>query len=374
MNQGEEAVNNIRTASLLQKYKGRYDDKVVALVKSDWEYGLSEEDTKTYLDKGYSLPQMKIFSECLREGGCGELIGVLQEASLSEYQMQVAVEFYKKGVAIEHIREVTVRKETPAAMRKAFTAIQEKLKEAVQAVKREDLEYVKSLADIMEKLVNRIGYTEKRYDTLNEKLSEFAKTKADDDIREHLMAENAKKDDMLSSQQDQIMQAGSEIEKLKKELAEKKEEIRSMKEQLKEMEHAAGKVASDSKTINTPVQESTDMAAPGALPYTVPVYYQVPIQGLHGGIAHVLVEKAAKKRESRAGLLARFAFKKKSRADIVRLVASGDFVPAQLVQIKNAIEQGLTESQLLELINNHVPAEKMKEIIEIAVLENSLEG
>lgn len=62
----------------------------------------------------------------------------------------------------------------------------------------------------------------------------------------------------------------------------------------------------------------------------------------------------------------------RSRADIVRLVATGDLVPAQLVQIKSAIEKGLTESQLVELINNNISAEKMKEIIEIAVLENSM--
>lgn len=67
-----------------------------------------------------------------------------------------------------------------------------------------------------------------------------------------------------------------------------------------------------------------------------------------------------------------FLFKKKSRADIVKLVVSGDLVPAQLVQIKSAIEKGLTESQLVELINNNISAEKMKEIIEIAVLENSM--
>ena len=64
--------------------------------------------------------------------------------------------------------------------------------------------------------------------------------------------------------------------------------------------------------------------------------------------------------------------KKKSRQDIVKLVASGDLVPDQLVQLKSAIERGLTESQLVELINNNVSAEKMKEIIEIAVLENAM--
>ena len=51
---------------------------------------------------------------------------------------------------------------------------------------------------------------------------------------------------------------------------------------------------------------------------------------------------------------------------------SGNLVPDQLVQIKIAIERGLTEGQLVELINNNLAPDRMKEIIEIAVLENSI--
>ena len=54
----------------------------------------------------------------------------------------------------------------------------------------------------------------------------------------------------------------------------------------------------------------------------------------------------------------RLGFKKKSRQDIVKLVAAGNLVPAQLIQIKSGIERGLTEGQLVELINNNVSAEK----------------
>ena len=71
-------------------------------------------------------------------------------------------------------------------------------------------------------------------------------------------------------------------------------------------------------------------------------------------------------------LISKLCFKKKSRADIVKSDASGDMVPEQLIQIKCGIEKGLTEGQLVELINNNLSAEKMKEIIEIAVLENSM--
>ena len=47
-------------------------------------------------------------------------------------------------------------------------------------------------------------------------------------------------------------------------------------------------------------------------------------------------------------------------------------VPAQLIQIKDGIERGLTEEQLVPMIDNNVSAEKMKIIIDIAEFENSM--
>ena len=43
------------------------------------------------------------------------------------------------------------------------------------------------------------------------------------------------------------------------------------------------------------------------------------------------------------------------------------------LDIKDLIK-GLTESQLEEIINGRISAERMKEIIEIAELENSMNG
>ena len=80
-------------------------------------------------------------------------------------------------------------------------------------------------------------------------------------------------------------------------------------------------------------------------------YYQIPVVDGTGNVVQRLpIERSVRKSSNSgvASLFARLSFKKKSRADIVKLVASGDLVPAQLVQIKSAIEKGLTESQLVE--------------------------
>lgn len=107
----------------------------------------------------------------------------------------------------------------------------------------------------------------------------------------------------------------------------------------------------------------------------IPVYYQMPVVDANGKIVQrVPVERSMRKSETGvAALIGKLGFKKKSRQDIVKLVAAGNLVPEQLIQIKSGIERGLTEGQLVELINNNVSAEKMKEIIEIAVLENSMD-
>lgn len=74
------------------------------------------------------------------------------------------------------------------------------------------------------------------------------------------------------------------------------------------------------------------------------------------------------------GIFSRLGIKTKSRRNLVKLVIDGELDRNQLVQIKIAIEKGLTENQLEDIINSRVPAERMKEIIEIAELENGLQG
>ena len=122
------------------------------------------------------------------------------------------------------------------------------------------------------------------------------------------------------------------------------------------------------------VQEQQSAMIPQNIPrYGVPIYYTIPMVDSYGQVVQKLpIERTEKKTGGIAGVFSKLGLKKKSRQDIVKLVASGDLVPAQLIQLKSAIERGLTENQLVELINNNVSAEKMKEIIEIAVLENAM--
>lgn len=196
------------------------------------------------------------------------------------------------------------------------------------------------------------------------------------------------------NQQDELNKASSTIARLRDSIEHKDKEMERMRDRIESLEDKIMSAASDDQKVAekeekagpSEVLAATDnketvktLADSQAVPpmYNgIPVYYQIPVTDSAGRvIQHLPVERTERKSNGGiAALFARFSFKKKSRADIVKLVASGDLVPAQLVQIKSAIEKGLTEGQLVELINNNVSAEKMKEIIEIAVLENSMAG
>ena len=69
-----------------------------------------------------------------------------------------------------------------------------------------------------------------------------------------------------------------------------------------------------------------------------------------------------------SGLFSRLFFRR--RLDIVKLLAGKNLETGQLVQVRNAIEKGLTENQTLTLVNSRLPAGQMEEIINIAVYEN----
>lgn len=363
----------------------RYSEEIIALVKEDLEYGLSQEQTELYLKTSYNIGQMKVLSECLRNGTAAEFVSLLEHNELTGPQMQVALEFYQKGVPIASIEEVVAKKEMPIAMRSAFN----KLLEQLQTVKQETKtgpEYVKELVIKMEEIVSKICFQEKRYDALNEKLTLFESTKADEQIRDKLVKENEDKEQLLNDQQDKLNQANSAISRLRNQLEFKDKEIKRMSHRIETLEdkllHSSSvaeahqlkkegenNVTNETKKVENNVNQQPIIAAQN----DIPNFYQVQVVDMQGRVIQkVQIDRTNHKTNGVIGLLSKLCFKKKSRSDIVKLVASGDLAPAQLIQIKSGIEKGLTEGQLVELINNNVAAEKMKEIIEIAVLENSM--
>ena len=400
MEEKREPLSEMAIERKIQILRNKHmDSEVIALVKSDYEYGLTDDEIGLYLNKSYDIEQMKVLSKCLHKGVSEELLTLLKDSRMAAPKMQTALDYYEKGVPIDAIREVVQKDDTAVNMRRMFDVVLDKLNKAKEKVPQ-DLEYVKSLVAQMDEVVAKINHQNERYDALNKKLSEIETSKDDEEVRERLVKENQDKDALINSQQNELNKASSTIARLRDDIEKKDKEMKRMSERIESLEDKIIGIATDNmkaaevkndagKTENAEVVAGTKegrtdkkMVDTVAVPQNmqavangIPVYYQIPVVDGTGNVVQRLpIERSVRKSSNSgvASLFARLSFKKKSRADIVKLVASGDLVPAQLVQIKSAIEKGLTETQLIELITNNISAEKMKEIIEIAVLENSM--
>lgn len=360
----------------------KFTEEILKLVESDLQYGLTIEETEMYTSKRFDYAQMKVYSACLRNGYPEDVRECITRDGLTGEQMAVALEFYEKGVPLKTVAEVTENSShTAFMMKKLFQSIVNKVQAAGEAVQAQD-DYAKDLLEQIKSVVEKIEFQEKRYDALNEKLKELQTAGQDAKIQNNLLNQLAEKDSMLEKQQDELNEARGTIARLRNEMDAIRKERDRLEKRTEEMEKEAATKGSNTVTepevavadkkeeAKSMVQAEVKQEVP-VIPSFPGVGYNVAVLDGNGKVVSFMpVERMERKRErsTMSAIFSKLAFKKK--IDIVKLVAEKDLEPKQLVQIRSAIEKGLSEDQLLVLINNQIPAEQMEEIINIAVYEN----
>jgi len=365
----------------------RCNEQQIQLIQDDLLYGLSKEETERYSQKNYDFKQMQVYSRCLRNDYTDNVIAVIAADGLSSLQMEVALEFYEKGIPIETISKVAAGDMTAVNMKRAYQRILNEIDKTEEKADNEAV-YVKQLVEEIKEVVSKLDYQDKRYDALNEKLKELEIVRKDTGIDNKVLKDLAEKDSLLIDKQNKLNEAHTAIAKLRNELEGIRKEKDDMqilmmerKSEEKQQLNTNGMVKDSSAYIEETSGLSTSRTEQEShqLLEMIPVYYGVPIgysitlvDGNNVLFKSAPIEKEVRKSSGVVGLFSKLLLKKKSRQDLVKLITSKELLPEQLMQIKSAMEKGLTEGQLLELINNKISAEQMKEIIEIAVLENSV--
>lgn len=355
------------------KSNPRFTEEMLQLVEEDLRFGLTPKETEEYTGKKLDYAQMKVYSRCLRGGYEKEIMEVITKEGLTGEQMAVALEFFEKGVPIDIVRNVTEKTEQTAfVMKKLFQSIMEKSGETEKKADTEEA-YAKELVGQIKQVVEKIDFQEKRYDALNEKLKELQICGQDAKIQNNLLTQLAEKDGLLEKQQNEINEARVALARLRNELDEvgkEKQELAKKIEEMKRQEKAAEQPKQEEIPYTERTKENKEEDSFAAQPQ-FKTEYQVAVMDGNGRIVQMVpVEHTKPKKEKGifTALFSRLCLKKK--ADIVRMVAEKGLEPKQLVQIRSGIEKGLTEQQLMVLINNQLPAEQMEEIINIAVYEN----
>ena len=367
----------------LKAYLGRlrqnpkYTEEIVKLIEDDLRFGLTKEETEEYSSGRYDYRQMCVYSRCLRNGYSGEEKAAILKEGLSGDQMAVALEFYEKGVPMDTITEVLSSAENTAyTMKRLFSQVLRKIRET-EPVSGQDTAYAKELMEQIREVVEKISCQEKRYDALNEKLKEIGTAGQDAQIQSNLLSQLSEKDKMLEKQQNELNEARVQIAKLHGELEAVRKERKALEEQVKNAVRTEPEaVAEPQKPEKEKKPEIKASGSASVMPESAlypGIEYHAAVVDRDGNIIRfVPVERMERKdRGSVMGsMFSRLFLKKKT--DIVKLLAEKDLSPEQLVQVRSAIEKGLSEKQLLVLINNKIPAGQMEEIINIAVYENRM--
>ena len=157
MEEKREPLSEMAIERKIQILRNKHmDSEVIALVKSDYEYGLTDDEIGLYLNKSYDIEQMKVLSKCLHKGVSEELLTLLKDSRMAAPKMQTALDYYEKGVPIDAIREVVQKDDTAVNMRRMFDVVLDKLNKAKEQMPQ-DLEYVKSLVAQMDEVVAKIN-------------------------------------------------------------------------------------------------------------------------------------------------------------------------------------------------------------------------
>lgn len=105
MEENREPLSAIAIEKKLQLLRNKhFSEDTIALVKSDYEYGLTEEEISLYLNKSYDIEQMKILSECLHKDVPKDVIDIIKNTKYSVHQMQVSLEFYERVCLFRQLR------------------------------------------------------------------------------------------------------------------------------------------------------------------------------------------------------------------------------------------------------------------------------
>lgn len=350
-----------------------FTKEIIQLVKPDLEAGISKEETEEYSSSGrYSYQQMCVYSRCLRKDYSQEAKELILKDTFSAGQMEAATEFYEKGVPLAKVAGIMENAGQDIDGMKCI--LQQELiksgglKNAEETLENscgQDRNCVESLLKQVQETIAKISLYEERYDAMDKKLQELFAQKQDTAVQERLLAQLAEREKMLADQQDQLNGAMAEIARLKK----GQEKASRPTGQMKENSQAAGTKQPDgSKTDSTILQgEKTKQQAQSVSEYGC----QMALLDQDGKVVKLLPIEHTEKKENTSmlsGLFSRLFFRR--RLDIVKLLAGKNLETGQLVQVRNAIEKGLTENQMLTLVNSRLPAEQMEEIINIAVYEN----
>lgn len=383
---------NVQVAAAVRDFtqKGCKDD-VLRLAREDLGLGYPKELVALYAESGWQMDRCKKFSSIMRADSDGDLLRMLADGGFNPYQMQMLANYYGKGVPVAQFRDVGAKNLTAYDMEQALKRVYQANRE-IETEKAgespESKDWQEKIVSLTEELRQREKELEEQQEINNKQASESAglRIKAEGlekQVRE-LEQEKAGYDSEKRSileERDRFYQQSQTLMREKEQLIADIEEVQKEKDEmgqrLKEMEskdlaettetQAAGKQAAggqqtaDRQGAEFPQNKTGDFAEND---------YLATVRGRNGERHLVPVERTARRKPDRLKSFAEKIMGRQSSGLIKQLTGKG-LNPAQMEQVRMAVQAGLTGQEVNDLIDSGFSAEEMAQAVEIVVAERA---
>lgn len=371
-------------------------DDVLRVAKEDLELGYPKELVALYAESGWQMDRCKKFSSIMRANSDGDLLRMLAEGGFNPYQMQLLANFYEKGVPVAQLRDVGAKNLTAYDMEQALkTVYQANLQAETDKVEKkpEDNSLQEKIVSLEEELRQREKELGEQQEINNKQASEGAGLRIKVESMEKQIKELEQEKAGYDSEKRSILEERDRFYRQNQTLMEEKsqliadlEEVQKEKDgmgqRLKEMEsktlaetaepQAAGKQAAAAGQAVSGQQTASGGQGITAEPAgnNAGNDYLAAVRGRNGEKYLVPVERSMRRKPD--GLKA-FAEKLLGRgrqsSGLIKQLTGKGLNPAQMEQVRMAVQAGLTEQEVNDLIDSGFSADEMAQAVEIVVAE-----
>lgn len=390
---------NAQVASVIMEFKEKgCKDDALKLAKEDLELGYPKELVALYAEAGWQMDRCRKFSSIMRADSDGDLLRLLAGGSFNPYQMQLLANYYDKGVTVAQLSDVGSKNLTAYDMEQALKLVYQANREAGAAQEKESPETGLSqekITSMTEELRQREKELEAQQEINNKQAAESAelRTKAEGlekrvkELEQEKAGYDSEKRSILE-ERDRFYQQNQTLLEEKSQLIADLEAVQKEKDgmgqRLKEMEELAVSGASGRQTAagqtmaarNTagigqkvPEQQGTDPENSGDGDMENNDFL-VAIRGKNGEKHLIPVERTVRRKPEGIRAFAEKIFGRgRQGSGLIKQLTGKGLNPAQMEQVRIAIQAGLVEQEINDLIDSGFSAEEMAQAIEIVVAE-----
>ncbi len=379
---------SVQVASVVVEFKNNgCRDDVLRVAKEDLELGYPKELVALYAESGWQMDRCKKFSSIMRANSDKDLLRMLAEGGFNPYQMQLLANYYEKGVPVAQLRDVGAKNLTAYDMEQALKTVYQANRQAETEKagdKTEDSGLQEKIASLAEELRQSEKELEKQQETANRRAAENAELRTRAEGLEKQVKELEQEKSGYESEKRSILEERDRFYRQNQTLMEEKsrliadiEEVQKekdgMEQRLKEMEsrtlaetaepQAAGQAGSRQQTAEPAGNNTGDSARND---------YLAAIRGRNGEKYLVPVERSVRRKPD--GLKA-FAEKMLGRgrqdSGLIKQLTGKGLNPAQMEQVRMAVQAGLTGKEIADLIDSGFSADEMAQAVEIVLAEKA---